>query len=127
MDIVVIRWKIKPGRENREAFFKYWAGLKIAEDSGLVGEFLCRPLPPAEAGPKFSIFGADESVEYQLYFNVGIWNSLDAFRAAVDKYINGDPAVTPFLFAPPCRMALSPERSRRGDAQLPDDDHLAPL
>lgn len=129
MEIVVILWKIKPGADNRQAFFRDWADtLKIDDRSGLVGEFLSRPRSADEAGPDFSILGPHPSDEYELYFNVGIWDTLDTFRAQViDKYVNGNPADRPFLFEPPRRMALSPEQWRVGDAQLPAGDHLWPF
>src|SRR3954454_16271424 len=103
VDIVVILWKIKAGADNRQAFFKHWAEtLKIDDRTGLVGEFLSRPLSAEEAGPEFSIFGADASPEYEIYFNVGIWDTLDDFRTQVlDKYVGGDAAYKPFLFEPP--------------------------
>ena len=129
MDIVVILWKIKAGADNRQAFFKHWAEtLAIDDRTGLVGEFLSRPQSADEAGPEFSVFGAHPSDEYELYLNVAIWDTLDAFRAQViDKYVGGDPADKPFLFEPPRRMALSPEQRRVGDAQLPAGDHLGPF
>ena len=129
MDIVVILWKIKAGADNRQAFFKHWAEtLEIDDRTGLVGEFLSRPLSADEAGPEFSVLGAHPSDEYELYFNVAIWDTLDAFRAQViDKYVSGDPADKPFLFEPPRRMALSREQWRVGDAQLPAGDHLWPF
>ena len=129
MEIVVILWKIKPGADNRQAFFKHLAEtLTIDDKTGLFGEFLSRPRSADEAGPEFSIFGAHPSDEYALYFNVAIWDTLDAFRAQVlDKYVKSDSADEPFLFEPPSRMALSPEQRRVGDGQLPAGDHLWPF
>jgi hypothetical protein len=129
VDIVIILWKIKAGADNRQAFFKHWAEkLEIDDKAGLVGEFLSCPQSADEAGPEFSVFGAHASDEYELYFNVAIWETLDAFRAEViEKYLGGDPADKPFLFEPPRRMALSPKQWRVGAAPLPAADHLLPF
>jgi hypothetical protein len=125
--IVVIFWKILPGDENERAFFEHWERtLELEDRSGLVGEFLSQPLTKAEVGFDCSALGLDASDDYVPFFNVGIWDSVEAFREhVIERLVNPGPGKEDFEYAPRARMILSPKRWRVGDAQLPNGDQLS--
>lgn len=73
-----------------------------------------------------SHFGFDPGDGYVPFFNVGIWESLEAFREAViGPFVNEGPNQQHFEYAPRKRMILSPQLWRAGSAPLPAHDQLS--
>ena len=69
-------------KEQEDEFLEYWRSLRIKNTSGLFREFLSKvgsnplnnwPFPTAD---------------YCVYINVGIWESAEAFKKEIEKYIN---------------------------------------
>lgn len=126
MIVAIILWKVLPGDENRRDFFDHWRALELDDKSRLVGEYLSRPLSQEEVGFESSLLGLDPGDDYVPFFNVGIWESLEAFREQViERFVNEGPNLEPFEYAPRERMILSPQLWRAGSAQLPAHDQLS--
>jgi hypothetical protein len=125
--IVIIVWKIFPGDENERAFLDFWAQLEPGGRSRLAGEYLSRPLSAEEAGLKCSLVGLNPGDDYVPFFNVGIWESLEALREQVyAPFVDSGPDKHAFEYAQRERVILAPQRWRVGTAQLPTEDHLSP-
>ena len=90
-----------------------------------MGEYLSRPLSQHEVDFDCSLLGVSPGDEYVPYFNVGIWDSLDAFRQQIiERFVEQGPEKLEFEYEPRKRMILAPLLWRAGDAQLPTDDEL---
>lgn len=128
MIVVIILWKVLPGDENRRAFFEHWAqALELGDRSGLVGEYLSRPLSQNEVEFDCSLLGVSAGDEYVPYFNVGIWDSLDAFRQQIiERIVEQGPEKHDFEYEPRKRMILAPQLWRVAGAQPPTEDQLQP-
>ena len=126
MIVVIILWKILPGDESRRAFLDHWAQtLELEDNSHLVGEYLSRALTEEDVSFDCSLLGVDPGDDYVPFFNVGVWDSVEAFEEQVIKpFVEQGPKTHDFEHAPRERMILSPERWRGGGAQLPAHDHL---
>ena|SRR5258708_38298896 len=125
MVIVVIHWKIKPGREND--FLKHWSRvLEIKNRSKLVGEFLSIPMKSKPAKCKTTVLGRSPSSSYISYFNVGMWEKHDSFYQEVIKpYVKKAPKKRlPFEAKDRERMVLKPELWRIRCGELPASDQL---
>lgn len=112
--IVVVHWKIKPGRERE--FLEYWSQRSVVADrSGLVGEFL----NSVEDQAHFPWINM-QSVRgnYTSYFNVGIWRDEGAFEDQIGKFINNARPPLPFEAARRERVFLEPQRWRIGGTPL---------
>ncbi|WP_026762897.1 hypothetical protein [Sediminibacterium salmoneum] len=82
MEIVLVHWLIKKGREID--FENHWKKMSIEEDNGLYREILTTP-DKNTFDPKFQTFTL-ENPNYTTYINVGIWKSLTDFDNAIEKY-----------------------------------------
>lgn len=110
------------------AFLDFWAQtLELGDRLCLAGEYLSRPLSAEQAGLECSLLGLNPGDDYVPFFNVGIWESLDAFRDQVyEPFVNSGPDKQAFEYARRERVILSPQQWRVGTAQLPTDDQLSP-
>ena len=71
--IVVVHWKIKPGREAE--FLDYWSTRSVVEDrTGLIGEYLGSSIEDRARAPSINWGTLDRA--YVSYFNVGLWQDV---------------------------------------------------
>lgn len=83
MEIILIHWLIKP--EKREEFENHWRNvMTVGKPDGFYREILTRPI--SKPDPKFNTFSVTDK-HYETYINIGIWESVDHFDAAIRKYI----------------------------------------
>ena len=82
MEIVMVHWLIKKGREAD--FERHWQEMKVEKGIGLYREVLTTP-EKNTFDAKFHTFSI-ESPHYTTYVNVGFWKSLKHFDNAVKKY-----------------------------------------
>ncbi len=116
--IVVVHWKIKPGREAE--FLEYWGTRSVVEDrSGLVGEYLSS-VEDRERAPWITWQSLNPA--YTSYFNVGLWRDVDAFQDQIGKFIDNSRPPLPFEAERRERIFLVPERWRAGRSPLPAAD-----
>lgn len=123
MVIVMIKWKIRPGR--RDEFLEFWRKKAVVEDRrGLVGEFLSEVA--TEASFPYITWNVsscdDERQEYKVFINVGIWADDESFREQVAQYFNDDKPPMEFEAERRVRTVLTPRCWRMGDALLPKHD-----
>lgn len=83
MVIILVHWLIKPDFEER--FTKFWETMKVDPSTGLYQEILTAPDNDVKDS-KFHTFSL-ENPNYKTYINIGIWNSLNDFDAAIRNYI----------------------------------------
>ena len=116
--IVVVHWKIKPGREIE--FLDYWSTRSVVGDrSGLVGEYLSSV---EDRGLAPWITWQTLSPEYTSYFNVGVWRDLDAFQDQIGRHIDNSRPSLPFEAERRERVLLAPAAWRVGRSILPTRD-----
>lgn len=116
--IVVVHWKIKPGREAE--FLDYWATRSVVEDrTGLVGEYLSS-IEDRSLAPWINWSTLDPA--YTHYFNVGLWRDVDSFQDQIGKFIDNSRPPLAFEGAKRERVFLVPERWRAGRSALPAND-----
>lgn len=116
--IVVVHWKIKPGREAE--FLDYWSTRSVVGDrSGLVGEYLSSV---EDRGLAPWITWQTLSPEYTSYFNVGVWRDLDAFQDQIGRHIDNSRPSLPFEAERRERVLLAPAAWRVGRSILPTAD-----
>jgi hypothetical protein len=82
MEVVLIHWLIKKGRELD--FEAHWKGMTVNLESGLFREILTTP-DNNTFDPKFRTFTL-EHPSYTTYINIGFWRSLKDFDDAINKY-----------------------------------------
>lgn len=83
MIVVVVKWKITPGREE----------LTITNPRGLVGEFMCEP--GSQEYITWSQRDYDDS-PCTIFVNVAIWASAEAFGLQVEPKFDDDNEPEPF-------------------------------
>lgn len=116
--IVVVHWKIKPGREAE--FLDYWSTRSVVEDrTGLIGEYLSS-IEDRSRAPWINWSTLDPA--YISYFNVGLWQDADSFQSQIGKFIDNTRPPLPFEAAKRERIFLAPERWRAGKSALPMTD-----
>jgi hypothetical protein len=81
--VILVHWLIRKGQEK--AFKARWKEMTIKAEAGLYREILTE-LSPSEADPKFHTFSLGDPF-YTTFINIGMWESVHAFDAAVGKYI----------------------------------------
>ena len=128
MVIVLIHWKIHLGAEQRRLFLRHWKEtLTIEERSHLIGEYLSEPMPESKTGFPCTTFNVPTSSKYQSFFNVGVWDSVEAFKKlVVDPYVGTMFRTQPFEYEFRERMILTPLSWRAGNGKLlPENDHFS--
>ncbi|MCO4053202.1 MAG: hypothetical protein HEQ16_03910 [Bosea sp.] len=128
MIIVLINWRVIP--EKVPEFLEFWRStLKLENATGLVGEFLSKvegtdfykkvtwQIEPSQNEGDKSFWKSESCVSF---VNVGIWETLADFDAAVGPKMNLDPQfMNEYEAAPRRRAVLSPEAWRVGASHLP--------
>ena len=118
MVIVLVKWKIKPGREA-EAQAHWEQKLTIGDRSGLVGEFLCEP--GSEPYITWGFTDPDDP-PCTVFLNAAIWADAEAFRKQVEPYFKDDKEPEPFEAARRVRTVLYPKSRRIGASGVPGGD-----
>lgn len=117
--LVVVHWKIKPGREAE--FLDYWASpASIPDRSGLISEFLSGVADAGGNGGQHPWTTLRSfSPRWTSYFNVGLWRDAGAFEDQIGRHIDDTRPLLDFEAERRERVFLAPERWRRGASQLP--------
>ena len=116
MFIVLVKWKIKPGQET--TFLDHWQKtLKIADERGLVGEFLCTPENHEYASWRLPDL---DDPPCAIFLNVGIWENESSFLDQVSRYFNDEKTLLPFEARRRVRTFLGASAWRMGAAHLPN-------
>ena len=86
MVVILVHWLIRPGHE--ESFAERWRAMTVDEHAGLHREILTRldKSDTAQGNGKFHTFSVGDPF-YSTYINIGIWQDLQSFDAAIGKYI----------------------------------------
>lgn len=82
MEIILVHWLIKKGREND--FEAHWQSMTVNTAEGLYRETLTTP-DKNTFNPKFQTFTL-ENPNYTTYINIGMWKSLKDFDKSINKY-----------------------------------------
>lgn len=82
MEIILVHWLIKHGREKD--FEAHWEKMKVSTGLGLFREILTTPKKDT-FDVKFQTFNI-ESPHYTTYINIGIWKSVNDFDNAIKAY-----------------------------------------
>lgn len=115
MVIVLVKWKVKLGRE--QSFLKHWKReLKVKNNLGLVGEFLCTPKSREYATWRLPDPGDPPCA---IFLNVGIWKSESAFLEQIEPYFSDDEEPLHFEARRRVRTILGTDACRIGQTQLP--------
>jgi hypothetical protein len=123
MVIVLILWHIRQGKEK--AFIKAWKEeFYVNNRDKLIGEFLSKPVESVEDRYKTFAVGtfANPSEAITAYVNVGIWDSLEAFKAEIAQYIPDPGAPPPDFEVARYRVILEPVAWRIGRSVLLSND-----
>ena len=83
MVVILVHWRIKADRT--EEFEAAWRRMTVRADAGLFRETLTK-IDTSVTDPKFNTFSIGDPF-YATCINIGMWESLHAFDAAIDKYI----------------------------------------
>lgn len=83
MIILLVHWLIKKGREQE--FETRWHQMTVEANQGLYRELLAT-INDEVANPKFHTFSVGNP-HYSTYINIGLWESVEHFDAAVGKYM----------------------------------------
>lgn len=118
MRLVVVHWKVKPGREAE--FLDYWSTRATIEDrAGLLGEFLCS-VEDRGRFPWITFQALDP--RWTSFFNVGMWRDAAAFQDQIGRHIDDARPPLDFEAERRERVFLAPERWRLGRSALPGSD-----
>lgn len=118
MRLVVVHWKVKPGREAE--FLDYWSTRATIEDrAGLMCEFLCSVEDRARF-PWITLQALDP--RWTSFFNVGLWRDAAAFQDQIGRRIDDARPLLDFEAGRRERVFLAPERWRLGRSALPESD-----
>ena len=116
MFIVLVKWKIKP--EFEEQFAEHWrTNLKVNDQRGLVGEFLCAP-----ESREYGTWNLPDSDDppCKIFLNVGIWEDEQAFLDQISAYFYDDKEPLFFEASRRVRAPLNTKTCRIGSASFPD-------
>lgn len=83
MVVILVHWLINKGQE--EEFLARWRQMTVDAHSGLFREILTTPNPEPEDA-KFHSFSVGDPF-YSTFINIGVWESLEHFDAAIGRYI----------------------------------------
>ncbi len=130
MVIVIVRWYIKEGKD--EKFKAKWQGMKPKSKEGLFREFFSKPI--TSSVEKYHTLDV-ESKHYTTYINVGVWNSIEDFNKAIGslilgRFVNENPEkkdielieIFDFEFKLRERIVMDVEKTRAGEFILPPAD-----
>ena len=118
MVIVLVKWKIKLGDEER--FLLHWKKhLTIRDDLDLVGEFLCTPQSRDYATWRLPDPGDPPCA---IFLNVGIWSNESAFLEQIEQYFSDDREPLTFEATRRVRTVLDCGLCRIGQAELPREN-----
>jgi heme-degrading monooxygenase HmoA len=82
MEIILVHWLIKPGKS--EQFEAHWKNnMQVGKAAGFYREILTKPV--SKHDPKFNTFSITDK-NYETYINIGIWESVDHFEAAIQRF-----------------------------------------
>jgi hypothetical protein len=82
MEIILVHWLIKEGKEKD--FENHWRnGMKPGNAPGFYREILTQPV--SKPDPKFNTFSITDR-SYVTYINIGIWESVAHFEAAIAQW-----------------------------------------
>jgi hypothetical protein len=88
MVAILVHWLIKKGSEP--AFESRWRAMKVDPHAGLHREILARLDSTSPRGvaseDRFHTFSIGDPF-YSTFINIGLWDSLESFDAAIGKYI----------------------------------------
>jgi hypothetical protein len=123
MVIILILWHVRQGKEK--AFIKAWKEeFYVNNRDKLIGEFLSKPVDAVEDRYKSLTVATFQNPTEPVtaYVNVGIWDSLDAFKSEIAQYIP-DPGAPPLDFeVARYRIVLEPVAWRIGRTDLLRND-----
>ena len=116
MVVVLVKWKIKPGRED-EFLTRWREEFTIPDPHGLVGEFMCEP-----GSQGYITWGQRDPDDppCTIFVNVAIWDSAEAFRMQVEPKFKDDKEPESFEAVRRVRTVLNPVAWRMGEGLLPD-------
>jgi hypothetical protein len=130
MVVVIVRWYIKEGQD--EKFKKKWQGMEPKSKEGLFREFFSKPIISAEE--KYHTLDV-ESKHYTTYLNIGVWKELSDFENAIGslilgRFVNEKPEkkdvelieIFDFEFKLRERIVMDVEKTRGGEWILPPID-----
>ena len=83
MVVIMVHWLIQPGKEDE--FINRWEKMSIKRGSGLYREILTT-VDEEPQNPKFHTFSIGDPF-YSTFINIGTWESVEQFDAAVGKWI----------------------------------------
>lgn len=83
MVVILVHWLIRKGSEQE--FESRWHEMSVDKGSGLYREVLTT-IDPEPADSKFHTFSVGDPF-YTTYINIGVWDSVSSFDAAIGKYI----------------------------------------
>ena len=83
MVVILVHWLIRKGSERD--FESRWHEMTVGKGSGLYREVLTT-IDPEPAESKFHTFSVGDPF-YSTYINIGMWESVAHFDAAIGKYI----------------------------------------
>ena len=122
MKIILIRWFIKPGKEDD--FFAFWKEVaKINNRDGFAFEFLSEPFEGDEE--KLKTWDLSE-VGVKTFVNVGVWETMAAFEREIGKYIEDEKPPRKWEERRPERIMIEPLHYRVNlpSKFLPDEDSI---
>ena len=120
MKIILIRWFIKPGKEDD--FFAFWKEVaKINNRDGFAFEFLSEPFAGAENKMKTWNLSDGEAI---IFVNVGVWENVAAFEREIGNNIEDEKLPRDWEVKRPERIVLEPlhYRVNRPSKILPEED-----
>jgi hypothetical protein len=85
--VVLVHWLIRPGLENK--FEDRWRAMTVDAHAGLYREILTsleKSREEPQSSDKFHTFSIGDPF-YTTYINIGMWENLESFDAAIGKYI----------------------------------------
>ena len=116
MVVVLVKWKIKPGHEER--FIEYWeTKLRVKDHRELIGEFLCKPKSRDYATWNLP---EPEDATCEIFLNVGLWTNESAFLEQIAPYFSDYEELLSFEASRRVRAVLTAESWRIGKAHLPE-------
>jgi hypothetical protein len=118
MDIVLVKWFIKPDQTQLDTFLKWWRDGVPQHRSGLFCEFLSEPIPREEITEYVTHDMRAPNGEYAMFVNVGIWRNEASFQSAIHPNDSREPF--PFEVKLPVRTVLTPRELHAGSWLLPE-------